>query len=169
MKRFVIYTDGSFGDTGEVHGGVVFWADNKEDIKCIHVCSTNEHFVSMRNIGGEVLAAYSAIMSIVQRIKKSNEDLLETYELDLVFDYKGIGQWATGGWKTNKTATRWFAKNVNKLLKEVPNLKVNYIWVKGHGMSEGNNLADRVSEYTMQYCRRNNIPICSLDEYIDLN
>lgn len=165
MKSFTVYTDGSFGDNGETHGGIAF-SNHDGTYNRVHVYTKHPAFVSMRNVGGEVLAAWSAIMSFIERIKKANNEEMETYELIIVYDYKGIGEWLTGGWKTNKTATQWFVQSVRKMLQEVPNVKLRYVWVKGHSSTAGNNEADRVSEYSMNYARSNNIPICNMDEVL---
>jgi ribonuclease HI len=167
MQKYIAYTDGSFGDNGEVHGGIVFWNGNAP-VSQIHIKCTNPAFVSMRNVGGEVLAAWSAITSVAANVQKKNEELMDTYQLDLIYDYKGVGEWLTGGWKTNKPATQWFVKSVRDILEQVPNLKINYIWVKGHADNAGNTYADRTAAYDMSYCKGKNIPICNLDKLINL-
>jgi ribonuclease HI len=167
MKSFIVYTDGSFGDTREVHGGIVYWgADGPTSM--IHVKSSLPQFVSMRNVGGEVIAAWSAIMSIANMVKDLNEKEMETYTLNIVYDYEGVGKWLTGAWRTNKPATQWFVKSVRDILSQVPNLSIKYIWVKGHDNTRGNEYADRVASYTMDYCELHEIPICNLDEVINI-
>lgn len=167
MKSYTVYTDGSFGDTNEVHGGIVYWGEDGP-ASFVHIKATKPEFVSMRNVGGEILAAWAAIMSIANKVKNANESEMEYYKLNLVYDYKGVGEWLTGGWKTNKVATQWFVKSVKEILSAVPNLKVNYVWVKGHASTEGNHYADLVANYNMEYSKRNNIPICNLDEVVQL-
>lgn len=163
---WVVYTDGSFGNDSMCHGGVIFL--NKNEYMGVHVTCTKREFVEMRNVGGEILAAWAAINSIANMVKKLNEDQMDTYELHLVYDYKGVGEWLTGGWKTNKLATKWFAQSVNAILKEVPNLKVNYVWVKGHEDTYGNILADKVAGYDMSYVTRNNITVYDLDTVVNI-
>lgn len=166
MQEFICYTDGSFNTPGETHGGIVFW-DRDTYKSRIHVYSKNNNFTSMRNVGGEIIAAYCAIVSTVNKVKELNKESMDTYKLTLIYDYRGVGDWITGAWKTNKTATRWYKEAVTKLLAEVPNLSLNLVWVKGHGYSAGNNEADRVAEYTMSYAKRNDISICLVDELIN--
>ena len=167
MKSWLIFTDGSFGDDSLCHGGIVYWTDNGNPIR-IHVKCSNTNFTSMRNVGGEILAAWSAIMSVVSQVKKFNEETMDTYELNLVYDYKGVGEWLTGRWKTNKPATRWFVNAINSILNEVPNLKVNYIWVKGHSDNRGNAIADKTAAYDMAYVRQEGIKVCDLDSLIKI-
>lgn len=169
MERYVIYTDGSYGGDGYVHGGIVFWSDNPENIRCVHVTSSNSYLTSMNNVGGEILATYSAIMSVVQKVKKNNEQKMETYELTLVYDYKGAGLWIDGSWKAKTVATKWYVREIHRLLSEVPNLKVNFVWTKGHSGRTGNELADKVSAYNMAYCNNKGIPICCLDDILKID
>lgn len=174
MQTFTVYTDGSYMDGNdlhcgdETHGGVVFMGEGDSIGSRIHVYSKKPQFTSMWNVGGEIIAAYAAIQSIAARIKQQNEEYMETYQLNLVYDYEGIGAWLTGRWKAKKPATRWFVEIVRSILEQVPNLKVNYIWVRGHASSFGNNEADRVACYNMQYCESQDIPVCLLDEIIQL-
>ena len=167
MTNVICYTDGSFNTPGETHGGVVFWNGNTFSSR-IHVYSKNEKFVSMRNVGGEIIAAYCAILSTASKIKELNKESMDTYKLTLIYDYRGVGDWLTGAWRTNKKATAWYKHAVDKLLSEVPNLKLELVWIKGHGYSAGNNEADRVAEYSMAYSKKNNIPICLVDELLDV-
>lgn len=170
MKQFIIYTDGSFGEANETHGGVVYWDGMTNTPQaCLHVYTTLPEFCSMRNVGGEVLAAYTAIYTTIRKIKAYNEESMESYKIILVYDYKGIGLWLTGKWKARKKATIWFANAVKKLLEETPNVSIEYVWVPGHtGHIAGNEYADKVSEYTTKFATNNNIPICCMDDLLKL-
>ena len=154
-------TDGSYGDTGDTHGGVVFYKD-KTIASALHVVSKLTEMVSMRNVGGELIAAWCAITAVANTAKDCKEECI----LDLVYDYKGVGCWATGEWKTNKSGTIWYAKAIKEILRTTPNLKINFIWVKGHQSVEGNNIADMVADYNLDYCRKHNYPISCVDDLI---
>lgn len=166
---FKCFTDGSFGNKGETHGGLVFYKDGVP-MSALHVYTMLPEFADMRNVGGEIIAAWSAINSVVQLLKSRNveECGLEAHILYLVYDYEGVGKWLTGQWKTNKIATKWFVQNVKELLSSVPTLTVNYIWVKGHSVTEGNNRADKVANYNMEYCKINDISCVCVDSLIKL-
>ena len=169
MVNYLVYTDGSYHVEGETHGGIVFWDENAGTyLSRTHVYTKLNKLTSMWNVGGEIIAAYCAIMMTVNKVKELNNETMDNYKLRLVYDYEGIGKWLTEMWKAKKPATQWFVKEVHKLLKEVPNLQLELIWVKGHGACAGNNEADRVSEYTMNYAKNNNIMICLIDEFIEL-
>ena len=168
MKKFLIYTDGSYckGSTS-THGGIVFVPMNGEpDARRIHVFTTIPQLVSMWNVGGEILAAWCAIYSVMNEVKKLNEQTMDTYELELVYDYTGIGAWPMRVWKKrNSAGSEWYYQQVEAMKKEVPNLKIKWTWIKGHtGKDRWNTDADAVASYDMQHCEINNIPICNMDE-----
>lgn len=164
---FKCFTDGSFGNAGETHGGFVFYQGDKV-ASALHVYSKLPDMTSMRNVGGEIIAAWCAIKAVVSKVQTENEKEsgLEYHTLDLVYDYKGVGCWATGEWKTNKKATQWFVRSIREMLSSTPNLKINYIWVKGHSSTDGNNMADKVADYNMTYCKQKGIQSCCVDELI---
>lgn len=168
MVKYVIYTDGSYNKDhpNEVHGGICNDSDDKST--WLHVVSYNKEFTSMWNVGGEILAAYIAILSATNMVKESNEEKMDSYELELVYDYEGVGHWLTGRWRAKKPATQWFVREVKKLLDSTPNMKLKLTWTKGHSNNDGNNNADRVADWHMSFCRTNNIPICNTEEYVNL-
>lgn len=166
MKKFICFTDGSHGKDGMSHGGIVFWAGSVQGSNCVHVTSTDNKLVSMWNVGGELLAAYAAIASIAERVRKQNELLMDTYELELIYDYEGVGKWSRGLWKANKPGTIWYMKKIKEILEKTPNLKIKFTWVKGHADTAGNILADKVANYNMIYCNENKVPICDLDSVV---
>lgn len=166
--RWVVYTDGSYCNAkpDEVHGGIVFWSGDPKTSECVHVWVSNENFTSMNNVGGEILAAWAAIMSVVAKVQKLGEADLTIHELELRYDYQGVGEWLKGGWKAKKPATQWFVRSVRAMLEKVPNLKIKYTWMRGHEQEPGNELADSVAMYDMGYCKRVNVPIACLDEIV---
>ena len=173
MEHLRLYTDGSYYKErpNEVHGGLC--NDDASMDSWIHVYSNNKQLTSMWNVGGEIIAAYTAIVATVNFVKEKNKEIMDTYELELVYDYEGIGHWLTGRWQAKKPATQWFVRESKRLLNEVPNLKLALTWVKGHTgkddlISAGNSNADKVSAYDMRFCKEHSIPICSADEYIKL-
>ena len=167
MKYFNVYTDGSFGEDGLTHGGIVFVkSDNSEVLSVSHVQTRVREFVSMRNVGGEVLAAWAAIFAVANSVKESNEtNGLETYQLNLTYDYEGVGKWLNGQWKCKKHATQWYRDSIKAILATVPNLTLNLIWVRGHMGNEYNEVADRVASYDKS-TRYPNTDICDMDELL---
>lgn len=167
MKKWVIYTDGSYlRDSDTVHGGIVFVPEEGQELRQIHVKSTCSELVARWNVGGEILAAWCAIFSVYNEVKKLNNECLDTYAVDIIYDYEGIGKWLTKKWKRNNRATRWFVDSIHRMLQEVPNLKLNCYWVKGHANTYYNEIADAVAYYDMVHCEINDIPICDMDEIL---
>lgn len=166
MKYFNAYTDGSFGDDGLTHGGVVFADDNGTVTSAVHIRTSKSDFVSMRNVGGEVLAAWTAILIAVNSVKKYNEESMDSYELNLVYDYEGVGKWLNGSWRAKKKATMWYVRTVRELLESVPNLKIKLTWVRGHATTRLNNIADAVADYVSQG-RTYNSKVINLDEELE--
>lgn len=167
MKIFNVYTDGSFGDDGATHGGIVFVkSGNSEVSSVVHVQTKIREFVAMRNVGGEILAAWSAIYAVANTIKNNNETVgLETYQLNLTYDYEGVGKWLTGQWNCKKHATQWYRDSLKAILSTVPNLKLNLIWVRGHMGNQFNEVADRVACYDKSM-RHTGTEICDMDELL---
>lgn len=167
MVIFNVATDGSFGDNdGKTHGGIVFMTSDMKVLSTAHVETSIPEFVSMRNVGGEVLAAWSAILAVASKVKKLNEEVgLESYQMDLVYDYEGVGKWINGQWQCKKNATRWYKEAVTKLLESVPNLKLNLIWVKGHQNHISNEWADKVAAYD-ESKRLKGVDICNMDDVL---
>lgn len=166
MRKFVCYTDGSHGGDGLAHGAVVFWGGSPDSSTCVHVTSTDDRLVSMWNVGGELLAAYAAVSAIAGRVQKQNEEKMDTYELELIYDYEGVGKWSRGFWKAKKPGTIWYTKKIKEILEKTPNLKLTFTWVKGHANTAGNVLADKVANYNMIYAKENGIAICDLDSVV---
>lgn len=160
--QVTIYVDGSFGNDGCVHGGVVYYINGEKSM--LHVISKNPNLVDMRNVGGEILAAYTAMLYIVSAVK----DLNKPVNIKLVYDYKGIGCWLKGEWRAKKLATKWFVGIVRNFIKMVPLLTIKYEQVSGHSGVEGNELADSIADYTMNFTRLNNIPIQDMDNLVQI-
>lgn len=169
MKQYCVYTDGSFGEDGLTHGGIVFINPvTQEALSKLHVFTSLKQFVSMRNVGGEILAAWSAVFSIVQGVVVNNSaDVEEEVVIDLYFDYKGVGKWYTGKWQARKPATIWYRDNLNKLLAKLPNAKLNMHWVRGHVGNTFNEVADDVASY-VNYMNKG-INVVNMDDIVSEN
>lgn len=123
------FVDGSFNpDTGVYgYGGFLCVGDKKYPLMG---AGCKSDMTSMRNVAGEISGAMAAV-------KKAEE--LGIRELVMFYDYKGIEQWATGLWKTNKSATQEYA---NFMSPDNRKVVIQFQHVKGHTGVEGNELAD---------------------------
>lgn len=160
--QITAYVDGSFGDERIVHGGLYYITDGHADM--LHVTSSNPQLVEMRNVGGEVLAAFAAILFSSTMIKASNKP----GNLKVVYDYKGVGCWINGEWQAKKPATQWFKNAVGLILREVPLMTLKMEHVKGHSGDKGNELADAIADYTMNYCRMSNVDVIDMDKFVHI-
>ena len=85
----VAYVDGSFNvATGEFSYGAIIFYKGKEERFCEKY--DNPELADMRNVAGELEGSMRAMRYCVENGIK---------ELELYYDYMGIEQWCTGGWK----------------------------------------------------------------------
>ena len=85
---------------------------------------------TMRNVIGEIDGSMAAV-------RKAEE--LGLTELTMFYDYRGIKEWATGGWKANKQATKEYRDFMNSSQRKV---HVVFEKVDAHRGIEGNEMAD---------------------------
>ncbi|MBQ9437367.1 MAG: reverse transcriptase-like protein [Lachnospiraceae bacterium] len=133
MKKAIAYVDGSFSDEEKAFAsGAVILFDGKEFQ--FSERRTDANLISMRNVAGEIVAAWRAM-------KYCLDNGIE--ELELYHDYEGVAAWCTGRWKTNKEGTKAY-RNYYLRIKE--KLKVRFIKVKGHSGDKYNDLADKLAK-----------------------
>lgn len=125
----VIYTDGACHVTTKIGGiGIVFTKDNKL------VSSYSKQFTNVTNNQMELLAVMYALSAI------KDTDIVTIYS-----DSQYVLGCITKGWKRKKNVGLWqkFDKVYEQALKKCPNIK--FEWVKGHGISIFNNMADKLA------------------------
>lgn len=141
MKHIDIYTDGSYNkeypDT--TYGAFV------SDAASLSVKTTVPEATAMWNVGGELLAAIAAI-TFVKEVAKNLAVNSEELQVNLYYDYEGIGKWANGSWKAKKPLTKAYRMFYLETVSNTPNMKLNLIWVKGHSITQGNNDADELAK-----------------------
>ena len=134
--HLVAYTDGSYNqNTMSFGAGVVMMEKGSSDPPALYmkdgVAPAGENGWQ---VNGEVAAAEMAIEEAVKAGAAS---------LDIFYDYEGIGKWADGKWKTNKTYTKKYAQFVRKS-REI--LAIGFFHVKGHSGDRFNDMADSLAK-----------------------
>lgn len=156
-----VYTDGSYyAVDGLAHGGFVLMDfPTAGETRAMHIVSTIPQFTTMRNVGGEILAAWYALKLLYTGLKRAENFTENEYDIELVYDYEGVGKWVSGEWRANKQATKWYRDWMQRMQHVYPNVHVKFMWTKGHAGTLGNELADAVACYDTSYCVQNNIPV----------
>lgn len=144
-----IYTDGSYGDSdGRAHGGIVMIGEWNNILGRIHIISTIPCITGMRNVGGEIIAAWAAIKS-VSLAAQAGRYGDKPVDIILYHDYEGVSKWVEGYWKAKKTATAWYVSAMKRLLQCDKIRSLRFEWVRGHAGDFGNKEADAVASYEM--------------------
>lgn len=127
------FIDGSYNIKTKVYGyGGFLVADGKRYV--LQGSGSDPELASMRNVAGEIHGSMAAV-------KKALELGLKT--VSIFYDYSGIEQWATGGWKANKAGTISYKKFFDSIRDEID---VTFVKVRGHAGIEGNEEADRLAK-----------------------
>lgn len=129
----VAYVDGSYNvKTGEYAFGAAFIVGDK--LYTFSHKYDDAQLAAMHNVAGEIAGAQFAMRYAVQ---------LGLRSLEIIYDYAGIEQWAIGGWKTNRAATKEYAQLYRKLSGQI---QIKFKKVKGHSGDLYNDMADRLAK-----------------------
>lgn len=130
------FVDGSFNAETQTfgYGGVVVGpAPERERIE-IRGSSRDERYVGMRNVAGEIGAAWCAILRARERGWK---------HLTIYHDYLGISAWPDGVWTANTDLTQKYAYFVNRMRRY---MVIEFSHVKGHSGVKENEEADLIAK-----------------------
>ena len=107
-----------------------------KQIKCEAYAYTDGSFnEKYRTTGGEILAAIGAI---------KYAEILGINSLHIYHDYEGVGAWAKGEWKANKTATKGYVRFIND-----SDIITEFTRVNAHTGIEENEKADLIAKYSV--------------------
>lgn len=134
----IAYVDGSNkGDGSEFSWGVILLykdsvGNNKK--KVISGSSSDDRYVSYRNVAGEIFASTYAILNAID---------LGITEVKVYHDYSGIRHWALGEWKTKNNLSETY----NLFFKSIKDkIKVQFVKVEGHTGDSFNEEVDKVAK-----------------------
>lgn len=127
------YVDGSCIRSLGVYGyGGFIRTDDKYII--LHGSGSDPKYAKHLNVTGEVLGAVSAVRSAVRHGIK---------EINLYYDYDGIENWITGGWRAKTILAQEYCSAMEILTQKI---KIHYIHVDGHSGIQGNEIADALAK-----------------------
>lgn len=133
----IAYVDGSFNvKTGEYGYGCVL-LEGQRVIKEIYGKGSNQEYVSMRNVSGEIIGSEVAISYAIDH----GYDTIFIY-----YDYEGIEKWANGMWKTNKPGTIRYAEFVAQKKKQID---IGFVKVEAHTGDFYNERADQLAKQSV--------------------
>ena len=129
-ERVLVATDGSYQD-GRIGYGVVIAQRALRggyEIVCTMGGEFNM-FPESRQIGGEVQAVLMGLAWCVQN---------DASPITLIYDYKGVAEWAHGRWAGNKPVAQYYIAQI----RSYEHLDIIWEWTPGHQGHPLNELAD---------------------------
>ena len=130
------FVDGSFNPDTGVYGYGGFLCVNGEKYP-VQGNGHDEEMSSMRNVAGEIEGSMAAV-------KLAEE--MKIHDLTILYDYKGIEEWAAGRWKTNKAGTTQYAEFMNSDNRIV---NISFQKVDAHTGIDGNEMADVMAKHSV--------------------
>lgn len=131
----VAFVDGSFDATKQIYGyGAYVFAP--QNTKPVELCGKgqNEKYLELHNVAGEILGVLNAVdWSWKNGFSK----------IAIFYDYDGIGKWANGEWKANKTLSQYYKTYIEEK-REL--LQIDFIKVSGHSNNAYNDRADALAK-----------------------
>lgn len=129
----VAYVDGSFeASIGKYAYGCVILFQGK----CVELsgAGTEEEYLSMHNVAGEILGSIYAIQWAIEHHAK---------KVHIYHDYEGIARWANGDWKGNKEKTQEYQQFIRESRKKIV---ITFTKVAAHTGVVLNERADKLAK-----------------------
>ena len=132
VDGLIAYVDGSFNEADNTCGYGIYIEDGPNKyVICGKFVQTN----GGRNIEGEVMGGLKAAKFAYEHNKP----------ITIYHDYQGVGSWATGEWKRNKTYTIKYYTHIQNMINN--GLNVTFKHVTGHSNNKGNEYVDRLAKF----------------------
>lgn len=129
----IAYVDGSYNKATKEYscGAVLFYQGRRVDFS---EKFNDPSLAEMHNVAGEIMGAETVIRYCIEN---------DIPELEIYHDYRGVAQWAIGGWKANKPGTQAYAEFCRGACAH---LKLSFVEVQGHSGDTWNDEADRLAK-----------------------
>lgn len=135
MAVIQVYVDGSYNPRTSIFGsGAIIVRDNNILHEFSAAGPEASPLARYRNVAGEIYAAITALDLVKGYFYKPGD------EVQLYYDYEGLGKWPTGQWSTNNTLSQTYAQ----VVKEMP-FELKYFKVKAHANNVYNERADKLA------------------------
>jgi len=89
-----------------------------------------------RQVAGELMAVREVLFWCKEQ---------KVTELSIYYDYKGVEEWVTGGWKAKKEITQNYRDYVR-----ASGIKITWVKVKSHSGDYYNDMADRLASTMLE-------------------
>lgn len=139
----IAYVDGSYDEEQKkyAYGCVIILPSG--ELKELSGYGTETDAAAIRNVAGEMLGAMHAVLYALNNGYES---------VEICYDYMGIEQWATGGWKANNQLTQKYAEAMKRWMSLV---SISFKKVPAHSNVEYNERADRLAKAALKNNQKN--------------
>lgn len=154
-RRLTGATDGS-NLGGEKFGWAYALAD--EDGEVLSSAQGSDLWDETWTGSWNIAAECTAVLKLVEYVIAEYKDSLgsvdpftpDPVELEIVYDYRGLGEWATGAWAARKPVSIGYIEELSKLLWQAKWLTLSWKWVPGHDGHLLNELVDGMAKDAMR-------------------
>ncbi|HFU7073113.1 TPA: viroplasmin family protein [Bacillus cereus] len=133
----IAFVDGSYDAPSKYYGYGVVLIGQGNVTETLIGSDNNKDYVETRNVAGEIEGVQHAITNAVGKGYK---------KIQIFYDYAGIEEWATDGWRANSQV----AKDYVVFIKEMRRcIDIEFYKVKAHSGVKYNELADELAKKSL--------------------
>lgn len=130
----IAYVDGSFNVRTSEYGYGCVLIEGQTVIKELYGKGSDQEYVSMRNVSGEIIGSEVAI-------KYAMDHGYTT--IFIYYDYEGIEKWANNMWKANKPGTIYYVDFIKQSRTQI---EIGFVKVMAHTGDTYNERADALAK-----------------------